>query len=227
MNRYGEMARATGPVAAGTVRDDQRPGQLLLDLGRGNAAADRRAGRPARGRGQPGEDYLEPGGPGRLRPAARRRRSSCPGGPAGTGAEARRTRRNPAGRRRAGKRRWSSTRRPGVGGGERRAAGTGPGQLAARRFRPNSQDDLAPRAQSPASEPTSPRSPPSARSRPRADRRHARSRQPSPAGRGGAPPRRRSSPPARARLGARRDCRPAHSGGAICGGPQHLERPLH
>ena len=31
-----------------------------------------------------------------------------------------------------------------MGGGERRAAGTGPGQLTARRFRPNGQDDLAP-----------------------------------------------------------------------------------
>jgi N12 class adenine-specific DNA methylase len=31
-----------------------------------------------------------------------------------------------------------------VGGSERRAAGTDPGQLAARRFRPHSQDDLAP-----------------------------------------------------------------------------------
>ena len=31
-----------------------------------------------------------------------------------------------------------------MGGGERRAAGTGPGQLAAGRFRPHSQDDLAP-----------------------------------------------------------------------------------
>ena len=31
-----------------------------------------------------------------------------------------------------------------MGGGERRAAGTGPGQLTARRFRPHSQEDLAP-----------------------------------------------------------------------------------
>ena len=31
-----------------------------------------------------------------------------------------------------------------MGGGERRAAGTGPGQLTARRFRPDGQDDLAP-----------------------------------------------------------------------------------
>ena len=31
-----------------------------------------------------------------------------------------------------------------MGGGERRAGGTGPGQLAARQFRPRSQDDLAP-----------------------------------------------------------------------------------
>ena len=31
-----------------------------------------------------------------------------------------------------------------MGGGERRAAGAGPGQLAARRFRPRGQDDLAP-----------------------------------------------------------------------------------
>jgi SAM-dependent methyltransferase len=31
-----------------------------------------------------------------------------------------------------------------VGGGERRTAGTGPGQLTARRFRPDGQDDLAP-----------------------------------------------------------------------------------
>jgi len=31
-----------------------------------------------------------------------------------------------------------------VGGGERRAGGTGPGELAGQRFRPRSQDDLAP-----------------------------------------------------------------------------------
>src|SRR5260370_11060617 len=140
---------ALGSVAAGTIRSDPGSGQLLLDAGRGSGPADLgpdagAGGRRSTRRGPPGEGGPAERGPqsgGGDRPAGAcaaatgARSSRGPGGTAGPGG---------AGIA-AGD---SAARRPAVGAGERRADGTGPGQLAhppvPQRFRPKGQDDLAP-----------------------------------------------------------------------------------
>src|ERR1019366_9482202 len=143
----GDGPASLGTVATGAVRDDPGSGQLLLDTGGGSSQADRgpdpgSGGRRSARGGLPGE-----GGPAEHGPP--------PGGgdrPARAGSAHAGTGRRPGHRRRG--RSWSSEplwsaddRGPqpsAVGAGERRAGGTGPGQLAGERFRPHSQDDLAP-----------------------------------------------------------------------------------
>src|SRR5580658_626691 len=135
---------ALGPVAAGPVRGDQRSGQLLLGPWGGSEPADhgpdrgpggQRSGRRGLpGEGGPAQHGETPGGgdsPARADLAGARTGSERRAGGSGHHGQP------------AGAAAHSGPQPPEVGGSERRAAGTGPG-LAASRFRPRSQDDLAP-----------------------------------------------------------------------------------
>ena len=135
MNRYGTMARSHwATVAAAAVRDDPGSGQLLLDAwGRRQPGRSTELAAELAGDDQPGEGYLEKAG--RLT-AARSQAEEIilPQQvllPPESGDE-----RGPGGERPGdGERGTAAGHRPqppAVGGGERRAAGTGPGQLTAR-----------------------------------------------------------------------------------------------
>ena len=145
MNRYGAMARAHWarwlPQRYATISD---PDSFFSTLGQETEQQIDALATELAGDDQPGRTTW---------PGGRADRSAQPGGgdhpvpadPAGTGAG---DERGPGGERPAdGERGKAAGHRPpppAVGGSERRAAGTGPGQLTARSFRPNGQDDLAP-----------------------------------------------------------------------------------
>src|SRR5579875_3419957 len=134
-----------GTVAAAAVRDDQRSGQLLLGDWAGSSPADRRADDGAGGRRS-----ARGGLPGQGGPADRGTQPGRGDHPAAAGPAAARAgrQRGPGGERPAvGEHVPAPDHRPqppAVAGDRRRAAGTAPGQLAAPRFRPRGQDDLAP-----------------------------------------------------------------------------------
>ena len=146
MNQYGAMARSHWarwlPQRYATIDD---PDSFFSTLGQETARQIDELTAELAGDDQPGEGYLAKAG--RLTAARSqaeeiilpqqvllRPRAGDERGPGGE---------RPA----AGGHRTAADHRPqppAVGGGERRAAGAGPGQLAARRFRPRGQDDLAP-----------------------------------------------------------------------------------
>ena len=231
MNRYGVMARSHWarwlPQRYATISD---PDSFFSTLGQETAqqidelAAELAGERPARG-GLPGEGGPADRGPqpgGGDHPAA-----ADPAAP-GAGDE-----RGPGGDRPGdGERGTAAGHRPqppAVGGGERRAGGTGPGQLTARAV--------------PAERPGRPRPLRNGRPHPRepgrahhAPRHPARGHRPATpdeqavlarwSGWGAVPE--VFDPDRRAHyLGPRRAVPPADRGRAVRGGPQHPERPLH
>ena len=145
MNRYGLMAQRHWaqwlPQRYATISD---PDSYFSTLGQEAARQIddltlELAGRRPAGRGVPGE-----GGPADRGAQPGRGDRAAAAGPADTGTG---DQRGPGGRQPAagepGPAAGRGPQPPGLGGGERRADGAGAGQLAAR-FRPRSQDDLAP-----------------------------------------------------------------------------------
>jgi Icc-related predicted phosphoesterase len=148
MNHYGTTAQRHWerwlPERYATIQD---PGSFFLTLGEEVARQIADLALDLVGDDPPGEDYLVKVG--RLNMARLQAEEIVlrGAGPATTGTGSRPGRRRP-GRGDPGTPAGATGDRrsqpPAVGGGERRAGGTGPGELAGQRFRPRSQDDLAP-----------------------------------------------------------------------------------